>query len=92
MEEVFVAEWELDWYPWYLIYMISFVGCIFLLRCTRRYFFVASGYLLLVIYACYVNTDRIREFEIKLFNKMQQSEWNKLLQSIDDVKKMNSIK
>ena len=25
MEEVFVAEWELDWYPWYLIYMISFV-------------------------------------------------------------------
>lgn len=90
MEEVFVAEWELDWYPWYLIYMISFVGCIFLLRCTRRYFFVASGYLLLVIYACYVNTDRIREFEIKLFYLMQQSEWNKLLGSIGDVKKLNS--
>ncbi len=62
-----------------------FVGCIFYcvahggIFCCLRLF-------LLVIYVCYVNTDRIREFEIKLFYLMQQSEWNKLLGSIGDVK------
>ena len=90
MNEVIVAEWESAWYPWYIVYMTSFVGCLFLLRCLRRYLFAASGYLLLVVYACCVNTNRTREFEMKLFYLMQQGDWDELLSSIGDVKRLNS--
>lgn len=89
-EEVFLVDNQsADWLVLYLCFIFS-VPCYLVLGCYSSWSFLFfPAYILLIIDSCYFKVDYNRERELRLSYYMQREEWDKLLESIDDVKKLS---